>query len=60
VAKIAAIPIFGIAQCAFAVGAIAGGLAQAQVGYAGLLAPIAALLAPLPIGRSELHAAAQF
>jgi uncharacterized membrane protein YoaK (UPF0700 family) len=29
----------------FAVGAIAGGLAQAQVGYAGLLAPIAALLA---------------
>jgi hypothetical protein len=38
------------AQCAFAVGAIAGGLVQAQVGYAGLLAPIAVLLAPLPIG----------
>jgi uncharacterized membrane protein YoaK (UPF0700 family) len=45
---------------AFAVGAIAGGLAEAHIGYLGLLAPIAVLLGLLPLGRAALRAAAQF
>jgi uncharacterized membrane protein YoaK (UPF0700 family) len=49
-----------LAILSFTLGAIAGGLAQMHVGYIGLLAPIAALLALLPIGRSELHAAPRF
>ena len=49
-----------LALAAFTVGAIAGGLGHEHVGYIGLLAPVAALLALLPIGRSELRATAQF
>jgi uncharacterized membrane protein YoaK (UPF0700 family) len=45
---------------AFTIGAIAGGLAEAQIGYMGLLLPIAALLGLLPFGRAALRAAAQF
>jgi uncharacterized membrane protein YoaK (UPF0700 family) len=45
---------------AFAAGAIAGGLAEAHIGYLGLLAPIAVLLGLLPLGRAALRAAAQF
>jgi uncharacterized membrane protein YoaK (UPF0700 family) len=45
---------------AFAVGAIAGGLVQAHIGYPGLLLPIAVLLGLLPFGRAALRAAAQF
>ena len=47
----------GFALVSFIVGAIAGGLAQVHIGYVGLLAPIAALLILLPIGRAELRAA---
>jgi uncharacterized membrane protein YoaK (UPF0700 family) len=50
----------GLALASFTIGAIAGGLAQAHVGYLALLAPIAALLALLPIGQSELRATAEF
>jgi uncharacterized membrane protein YoaK (UPF0700 family) len=42
---------------AFTVGALAGGLAQVQLGYPSLLIPIAVLLAMLPFGRSILQAA---
>ena len=49
-----------LALTAFTVGAIAGGLAHDHIGYIGLLAPVAALLALLPVGRSELRATAQF
>jgi uncharacterized membrane protein YoaK (UPF0700 family) len=50
----------GLALASFTIGAITGGLAQAHVGYVALLAPIAVLLALLPIGHSELRATAQF
>ena len=50
----------GLALASFTIGAIAGALAQAHVGYVALLAPIAVLLAVLPIGHSELRATAQF
>jgi uncharacterized membrane protein YoaK (UPF0700 family) len=50
----------GLALASFTIGAIAGGLAQANFGYVALLAPIAVLLALLPVGQSELRASAKF
>jgi uncharacterized membrane protein YoaK (UPF0700 family) len=50
----------GLALASFTIGAIAGGLAQARFGYVALLAPIAVLLALLPVGQSELRATAKF
>jgi len=50
----------GLALASFAVGAIVGALAQVHVGYAGLLAPIAALLVLIPIGQQEIHAVPKF
>ena len=50
----------GLALLSFTVGAIVGGLAQVRIGYVGLLAPIAALLVLIPIGRQEIRAVAKF
>jgi len=50
----------GLALVSFTAGAIVGGLVQLHVGYIGLLAPIAALLILIPIGRNEMRAAAKF
>jgi uncharacterized membrane protein YoaK (UPF0700 family) len=50
----------GYTLSAFAVGAIAGGLAEAHIGHPGLLAPIAVLLGLLPFGKAALRAAARF
>jgi uncharacterized membrane protein YoaK (UPF0700 family) len=50
----------GYTLSAFAVGAIGGGLAQAHVGYPGLLLPIAVLVGLIPFGHTVLRAAAQF
>jgi uncharacterized membrane protein YoaK (UPF0700 family) len=50
----------GLALLSFTAGAILGGLAQAHVGYVGLLVPIAALLVLIPIGRQEIRAVAKF
>jgi uncharacterized membrane protein YoaK (UPF0700 family) len=50
----------GYTLSAFAVGAIGGGLAQAHVGYPGLLLPIAVLFGLTPFGHTVLRAAALF
>jgi len=50
----------GLALISFTAGAIVGGWAQLNVGYVGLLAPIAALLVLIPIGRDELRAVTKF
>jgi uncharacterized membrane protein YoaK (UPF0700 family) len=50
----------GLALASFTLGAIVGGLVQLHVGYTGLLAPIAALLILIPIGRNEMRAVAKF
>jgi uncharacterized membrane protein YoaK (UPF0700 family) len=49
-----------LALTSFTVGAIVGGWAQLSVGYVGLLAPVAALLILIPIGRNEIRAVARF
>jgi uncharacterized membrane protein YoaK (UPF0700 family) len=49
-----------LALTSFTVGAIVGGWAQLNVGYVGLLAPVAALLVLIPIGRNEIRAVAKF
>jgi uncharacterized membrane protein YoaK (UPF0700 family) len=49
-----------LALISFTVGAILGGWAELNVGYIGLLAPIAALLVLIPIGRDEIRAVAKF
>lgn len=49
----------GFTLLAFTVGAIAGGLAEIDVGYVGLLLPIATLLALLPFGRTALRVSAK-
>jgi uncharacterized membrane protein YoaK (UPF0700 family) len=49
----------GLALAAFAIGAIAGGLAQVHVGYPGLLLPVAVLLGLLPFGQAARRAAAR-
>jgi uncharacterized membrane protein YoaK (UPF0700 family) len=50
----------GLALTSFTTGAIVGGLVQRYVGYIGLLAPIAALVILIPIGRDEIRATAKF
>ncbi len=49
--------LIGATLAAFTVGAVAGGLAEVHVGYPALLAPIAVLLALLPLGQAVVRAA---